>query len=144
MEAHVVLGEAVTLKNTVKAVESNRVNVKSLVLQSLASAEATLTGDEREMGVVFVDMGGNYQRGHIPRAHQLEFYYGALDFNEVRLSQIIDRHQELVIYDYHGQDGYDKTHATAQAVYWGFEKVYYFADGLPGWEAAGFPVEAGD
>ena len=57
VEAHVVLGDAVALKNTVKAVESSRVNVKSLVLQSLASAEATLTGDEREMGVVFVDMG---------------------------------------------------------------------------------------
>lgn len=57
VDAHVVLGDAVALKNTVKAVESNRVNVKSLVLQSLASAEATLTGDEREMGVVFVDIG---------------------------------------------------------------------------------------
>ena len=57
VEAHVVLGDAITLKNTVKAVESSRVNVKSLVLQSLASAEATLTGDEREMGCVFVDIG---------------------------------------------------------------------------------------
>lgn len=57
VDAHVVMGDAVTLKNTVKAVEASRVNVKSLVLQSLASAEATLTGDEREMGVVFVDIG---------------------------------------------------------------------------------------
>ena len=57
VEAHVVLGDALTLKNTVKAVEANRVTVKSLVLQSLAAAEATLTGDEREMGAVFVDIG---------------------------------------------------------------------------------------
>ena len=57
VEAHVVLGDALTLKNTVKAVEANRVKVKSLVLQSLAAAEATLTGDEREMGTVFVDIG---------------------------------------------------------------------------------------
>ncbi len=57
VEAHVVLGDAMTLKNTVKAVESGRVAVKSLVLQSLASAEATLTGDEREMGAVLVDIG---------------------------------------------------------------------------------------
>lgn len=57
VEAHVVLGDALTLKNTVKAVEASRVTVKSLVLQSLASAEATLTGDEREMGAVFVDIG---------------------------------------------------------------------------------------
>ena len=57
VEAHVVLGDSMTLKNTVKAVESGRVTVKSLVLQSLASAEATLTGDEREMGAVFIDIG---------------------------------------------------------------------------------------
>jgi len=57
VDAHVVLGDAVVLKNTIKAVESNRVSVQSLVLQSLASAEATLTGDEREMGAVFVDIG---------------------------------------------------------------------------------------
>ena len=58
VESHVVLGEAMALKNTVKAVQSAKVTVRSLVLQSLASAEATLTGDEREMGAVFVDIGG--------------------------------------------------------------------------------------
>jgi cell division protein FtsA len=57
VEAHVVLAEAVTLKNTVKTIEASKVSVKSLVLQSLASAEATLTADERELGVVFVDIG---------------------------------------------------------------------------------------
>ena len=41
VEAHVVIGDAVTLKNTVKVIEANRASVKSLVLHSLASAEAT-------------------------------------------------------------------------------------------------------
>lgn len=58
VEAHVVMGDSVTLKNTVKAIEANKTTVKSLVLHSLASAESTLTGDEREMGVVLVDIGG--------------------------------------------------------------------------------------
>lgn len=57
VEAHVVMGDSITLKNTVKAIEANKVSVKSLVLQSLASAEATLTGDERELGTVLVDIG---------------------------------------------------------------------------------------
>ena len=57
VEAHVVLGDSTVLKNTVKAVETGKATVKSLVLQSLASAEATLTGDEREMGAVLVDIG---------------------------------------------------------------------------------------
>ena len=58
VEAHVVIGDAVTLKNTVKVIEANNASVKSMVLHSLASAEATLSGDEREMGVVLVDIGG--------------------------------------------------------------------------------------
>ena len=57
VEAHVVLGDSTVLKNTVKAVETGKATVKSLVLQSLASAEATLMGDEREMGAVLVDIG---------------------------------------------------------------------------------------
>jgi len=61
IESHVVLGDATTTKNTVKAIEGGKVSVNSLVLQSLASAEATLTGDEREMGVVLADIGaGTY------------------------------------------------------------------------------------
>ena len=57
LEAHVVLGEAATIKNTVKAIEGSKASVNSLVLHSIASGEATLTGDEREMGVVLADIG---------------------------------------------------------------------------------------
>ena len=57
LEAHVAIGDAIILKNTVNAVESNRMPVNSLVLQSLASAEATLTADERELGVLLIDIG---------------------------------------------------------------------------------------
>ncbi|MCH7736697.1 MAG: cell division protein FtsA [Chloroflexi bacterium] len=58
VEAHVVMGDAVVLKNTVKVIEANKASVKSMVLHSLASAEATLSGDERELGVVLADIGG--------------------------------------------------------------------------------------
>ena len=58
VEAHVVMGDSITLKNTVKAIETGKASVKSMVLHSLASAESTLTGDERELGVVLADIGG--------------------------------------------------------------------------------------
>ena len=57
VEAHVVVGESIVLQNTIKTVEARDVSVKSLVLQGMASAESTLTGDEREMGVVLLDIG---------------------------------------------------------------------------------------
>ena len=58
VECHVVTGEVEALRNAVKSVQSKRTNVRSLVLSSMASAEAVLTGDEKEMGVVMVDIGG--------------------------------------------------------------------------------------
>ena len=57
VDSHVVLGDAVVLQNTIKAVETKGVSVRSMVLQGIASAEATLTGDEREMGVMLLDIG---------------------------------------------------------------------------------------
>ena len=58
VEAHVVLGDAPTLKNLVKTVEGCKVSVRSMVLQQVAAAEAILTEDEREIGVVMLDIGG--------------------------------------------------------------------------------------
>ena len=57
VESHVLMGDKSILRNTVTAIENNKIPVNSLVMQSLASAEATLTADEREMGAVLVDLG---------------------------------------------------------------------------------------
>ena len=58
VESHVVLGETSALRNVVRTVEDCGVSVKRLVLAPLASSEVTLTENEKEMGVVLVDIGG--------------------------------------------------------------------------------------
>jgi len=58
VDSHVVMGDATILKNMVRAVEGCKLSVRSLVHQPLAAAEAVLSEDEREMGVVLVDIGG--------------------------------------------------------------------------------------
>lgn len=58
VEAHIITGDAAALKNNIKVVQAGKVPVNSLVLQAMASAEATLTGDERELGCVLMDIGG--------------------------------------------------------------------------------------
>ncbi|MBI4200709.1 MAG: cell division protein FtsA [Chloroflexi bacterium] len=58
VHAHAVVGEAASLDNVVRAVEGTGVSVKSMVLEPLASAEAVLTPEEKEAGVVLVDIGG--------------------------------------------------------------------------------------
>lgn len=57
LEAHVVRGTSVPLGNTVRALQSCKVQVEGLIVHPLASAEGVLTADEREMGVAVVDIG---------------------------------------------------------------------------------------
>jgi len=55
---HIVIGDTAAANNIKKCVNRSGINVKSLVLEPLASSEAVLTADEKEMGVALVDIGG--------------------------------------------------------------------------------------
>ncbi len=57
VESHVVLGERDILSKTTHAVENCNIPVGGMVLSPLASSEATLYQDEKEMGVVLADIG---------------------------------------------------------------------------------------
>ena len=57
VESHVVKMESVALKNLLKSVFANKMNVNGAVFQGLAASEAVITGDEREMGCVLLDIG---------------------------------------------------------------------------------------
>ena len=58
VEAHVIVGDAPPLQSVVRVVRSAGAKVKGLVIEHLASSEAVITAEEREMGVVLVDVGG--------------------------------------------------------------------------------------
>lgn len=58
VEAHIVTGATSSIQNLVKCVQTAGIQIDALVLEPLASGEATLTDIEREMGVVLVDIGG--------------------------------------------------------------------------------------
>jgi cell division protein FtsA len=55
---HIVIGQIASAKNIEKCITRVGLNVKQLVLEPLASSEAVLTDDEKEAGVVLVDIGG--------------------------------------------------------------------------------------
>jgi cell division protein FtsA len=55
---HLVTAAATAISNLTKCAQRCEVQVADLVLQPLASAEAVLTDDEREIGVALVDIGG--------------------------------------------------------------------------------------
>jgi cell division protein FtsA len=55
---HLVTGAVAAAQNVVRSVNRAGLTVKDLVLQPLASAESVLTPDERDLGVIVVDVGG--------------------------------------------------------------------------------------
>jgi cell division protein FtsA len=55
---HIVTGAVSSAQNIVKCANRTGLNVADIVLQPLASSEAVLTEDERELGVCLVDIGG--------------------------------------------------------------------------------------
>ena len=55
---HIVIGQVASAKNIEKCIRKSGLNVKDLILEPLASSDAVLTSDEKEAGVVLVDIGG--------------------------------------------------------------------------------------
>jgi cell division protein FtsA len=58
VDAHIVTGANTAIQNVIKVVHKAGLDVDDLVLQVLASAEAVVSEDELERGVVVVDIGG--------------------------------------------------------------------------------------
>ncbi|MBI1983537.1 MAG: cell division protein FtsA [Acidobacteria bacterium] len=58
VNVHLVMASASATQNVVTAVNRAGVVVRDTVFEPLASAEACLTADERELGVALVDIGG--------------------------------------------------------------------------------------
>lgn len=55
---HIVIGQIASARNIEKCINRVGLNVHDLILEPLASAEAVLTADEKEAGVILVDIGG--------------------------------------------------------------------------------------
>ena len=59
VETHIITTQKSNLNNLRKAVNGAGIEVENIVLNSYASAIATLNEDEKELGVAVIDMGGN-------------------------------------------------------------------------------------
>jgi len=58
VETHIISGAATSLRNLVKCIQQVGIDVEGLVFSGIASAEATLTDTEKELGVALIDIGG--------------------------------------------------------------------------------------
>lgn len=58
VDVHIVTGAVTSAQNLIRCVNRAGLDVVDLILQPLASSEAVLTEEEKDLGVVMVDLGG--------------------------------------------------------------------------------------
>ncbi|MFH1646844.1 MAG: cell division protein FtsA [Chloroflexota bacterium] len=58
VETHVITAAVTSVQNLVKCIRSIGIDIEDLVLEPLASSEAILTNDEKQVGVIMADIGG--------------------------------------------------------------------------------------
>ena len=89
--------------------------------------------------MVLVDsrVSAEYKTGHIPTA--VNILAASMEKERARLPR--DKKAVLVFYC-NGWPECKKSHdASAKAVEWGYANVFWMRDGLPAWQAKGYPVE---
>lgn len=57
-KVHIVTGSVTSVQNLIRCCETAGVEVADIILEPLASADAVLRADEKEQGIVLVDIGG--------------------------------------------------------------------------------------
>jgi len=58
VETHVITAAVASVQNLAKCIRGIGVDIEDLVLEPLASSEAVLTADEKQVGVILADIGG--------------------------------------------------------------------------------------
>ena len=92
-----------------------------------------------DQGAVFLDVRSqrDWDAGRIPGSDYLELKHA---FNEAALAAVVARDKPVVIYC-NSLGCMRSSKACAKAVEWGFKQVYYFREGYPAWQEAGYAIE---
>ncbi len=58
-KVHIVTGASASIQNIVKSVNRVGLDIEDVVLEQLAASESILSSDEKDLGVVIIDIGGS-------------------------------------------------------------------------------------
>ena len=90
VELLVIYGSITPIKNVINSVKAANVEIEDIILEALASSEAVLTQEEKESGVIMLDIGGGTTDVAIYKNKKLVFTYclpvgGDLITNDISL-----------------------------------------------------------
>ncbi len=97
---HIITGKVNAVKNIYRSVSTANLDITDLVLEPLASAEAVLSPEEKEAGVVLVDIGGGttdiaiFQDGIIRHTAVIPFGGNIITEDIAAGCSILKRHAE--------------------------------------------------
>lgn len=99
---HIITGHFNNVMNIKKCIERANLNVKDIILEPIASADAVLSDEEKEAGIVLVDIGGGttdvaiFQDGIIRHTAVIPFG-GNVITNDIKEGcKIMQRHAEAL------------------------------------------------
>ena len=99
---HIITGQINNVMNIKKCIERAKLNVRDIILEPIASADAVLSDEEKEAGIVLVDIGGGttdiaiFQDGIIRHTAVIPFG-GNIITNDIKEGcQIMQRHAEAL------------------------------------------------
>lgn len=74
VDADMVVGKITSVQNIVKSVERAGIQIDGIVAEAFATGEISLTQDERDIGVVLLDVGGGVTDISVYQGKRLVFY----------------------------------------------------------------------
>lgn len=74
VDADVIAGKITSVQNIVKSVERANIRIDGIVAEAFATGEIVLTPDEKDMGVIMLDVGGGVTDISVFQGKRLIFY----------------------------------------------------------------------
>ena len=127
----------IVLSTSTAFAEEKKISPESVT--GAVTVDATEAKRLFDQGAVFLDVRGqrDWDAGRIPGSDYLEL---KKQFNEEALANIVSRDKPVVIYC-NSLGCMRSSEACAKAVEWGFKQVFYFREGYPAWQEAGYAIE---
>jgi len=114
-------------------------DVSPMTVEGATTIDTAKARELFDQEVAFVDVrkDSDWDAGRVPGAIHIEL---KKVYSADALGAEVAKAEPLVLYC-NGESCMRSSEASAKAVEWGWNNVYYYRDGFPAWKAAGNPVE---